>query len=104
MSTSKHSSFSVLAASEWLLILPAITFLAATSLRLLQPSQYEPARTSWIIFQWATTHISHVGAAVLFIALPGVVAGVGCVALIHQWQKAEVFRKDVGMMLSIVRR
>jgi len=51
---------------EWLMILPATLLLAAAALRMLQPRQYEPARTSWIIFEWTMTHVSRLVAAVPF--------------------------------------
>lgn len=97
MLRTEPSQFLLLVASEWLLILPASVFLAAAVLRSLQPPQYQPARTGWMIFQWTTTHISHRGAAGLFIGLPGLAAGFGCAALIQLWRKHEVFRKNVGL-------
>ena len=79
-----HQRFrvSVLAIGEWMVLLPATVVLAAAAVRLLQPRQYEPARTSWIIFDWATMHISRLGAAVLFAGIPGLVVVVGCTTLL----------------------
>jgi hypothetical protein len=92
------------ALSEWLLILPAALLLAAAALRLLQPREYEPARMSWAIFEWSTTHISHAGAAVLFLALPGIAVVAGCVALLLVWRGSETLRQDTINLLATLRR
>ena len=42
----------LLVAGEWLMVSPAIVFLAAAALRAAQPAQYEPARTAGIVFEW----------------------------------------------------
>lgn len=90
--------------SEWLLVLPAAVFFAAAALRLLQPPQYEPARTSWLIFEWTTAHISRAGAAALFLGLPGVVVLAGCLALLRRWRQDNALRQDVAAMLAGLRR
>src|SRR5438874_9242620 len=79
MNVSMNSSASpakllALAVSEWLLVLPASVLVLAALLRLVQPREHEPARASWVIFAWARTHISHSGAGLVFIGLPGVAA------------------------------
>jgi len=94
----------IFAVCEWLLILPATVFLAATALRLLQPREYEPARTSWIIFEWTMTHVSRFSAAILFIAMPGVVLIAGCATLLRNWRQDPALRHDSGMTLAILRR
>lgn len=92
------------ALSEWLLVLPAATLLAAAALRLLQPRQYEPARTSWVIFEWATTHISRAGAAVLFLGLPGIAVIAGFAMLLLLWRGNETLRQDAIATLASIRR
>ena len=94
----------LVAACEWLLVLPAAVFLAAAALRLLQPREYEPARTSWIIFEWTARHVSRFGAAILFIAMPGFVVAAGCVALLRNWRRNPALRQDSAMTLAILRR
>jgi hypothetical protein len=89
---------------EWLLVLPATVFLAAAALRLLQLRQFEPARTGWIIFEWTRAHISHLGAAAVFLGLPGVVLIVGCGTLWLEWRRNQVLRQDVAGALAILRR
>jgi hypothetical protein len=95
---------SVLAVSEWLLVLPATLLLAAAALRQLQPRQFEPARTSWGIFEWTTTHISRAGAAWLFLVLPALAAVSGCVGLMLAWRKNETLRRDVVAVVTSLRR
>lgn len=100
----KPFRLSVFAIGEWLLVLPATVFLAAAALRLLQPRQYEPAHTSWIIFDWTMAHISRLGAAVLFIGMPGIVVLAGCVTLLQTWREDQALRHDATLALTIFRR
>src|SRR5207248_2605236 len=80
---------SALAVSEWLLVLPATLLLAAATLRQLQPRQFEPARTSWAIFEWTTKHISQAGAAWLFLILPAVALAAGFAGIALAWRRSE---------------
>ena len=98
------SKLSALAVSEWLLVLPATLLLAAAVLRQLQPRQFEPARTSWAIFEWTTTHISQAGAAWLFLVLPAVALVAGCAGLMLAWRKSENLRQDTIAALTSLRR
>jgi len=86
------------------MVLPALVFLMAAALRLLQPRQYEPARTSWLIFEWTTTHVSQIGAAVLFIGMPAIVVMAAGVTLLTIWGKDQALRNDVSLALTILRR
>jgi hypothetical protein len=104
MQLAKPSRLSVFAVGEWLLVLPATVFLAAAALRFLQPREYEPARTSWLIFEWTTTHISRMGAAWLFIGLPCLVVLAGAVALLRTWREDQTLRQDAVLGLAILRR
>jgi hypothetical protein len=79
-------------------------FLAAAALRLLQPRQHEPARTSWAIFEWALAHISHLGATVLFIGMPGLVVSVGGIKLLQMWHTNQALRDDVLSGLGAFKR
>jgi hypothetical protein len=103
-SPSSSSGLFVVAVAAWLLVLPASVFLAVAGLRLLQPAQYEPARTSWVIFEWTTTHISHGVAALLFLGLPSVAAIAGCVMLLLLWRGSEALRQDVTATFASLRR
>lgn len=104
METPKASGSSMLAFAEWVMVLPATVFLAAGVLRSLQPPEYEPARTSWVIFNWAGAHITRMGAAALFLALPALVVGIGCGVIVRAWARDEAFREGVLAAVSTVRR
>ena len=93
----------ILAVAEWLMVLPAIVFLAAAVLRGLQPGQYEPAHTSLIIFAWFSQMPLPVVAGLL-IGLPGVVALVGCVTVLRSWRSDSALRQDAVAALAILQR
>ena len=100
----KPVSLRLIALVEWLLIVPASALLMIAALRLLQPAQYEPAHTSWLILNWTTSHISRFGAAILFLGMPGVVAIAGCATLLRSWSPDENLRNDAATLVAIVRR
>lgn len=100
-SPSKLFAFAV---SEWLLVLPATLLLTAAALRQLQPRQFEPARTSWAVFEWTTAHISQAGAGLLFLALPVVALVAGCAGLMLAWRRSETLRQDTVAVLTSLRR
>lgn len=93
-----------LAVTEWLLVLPAALLLLVATGRLLQPRQYEPGRTLWTIFEWAGSHISQSGAAVLFLALPSIAVLIGCATILQSWRRDAPLRQDTTAALAIIRR
>jgi hypothetical protein len=103
MRPQKPSRMPILAISEWGMVLPATVFLAAAALRQLQPPQYEPARTSWIIFEWTIGHVSPAGAAVLFLGLPALAIILGAAMLRRTWREDEALRRDVKLAFGICR-
>jgi hypothetical protein len=82
----------------------ATLLLTAAVLRQLQPRQFEPARTSWGIFEWTATHISLVGAAWLFLVLPAVAVVAGCAGLMLAWRRNETLRQDTSELIACLRR
>ncbi len=94
----------VVAIFEWLMVLPGTVLLAASALRMVQPRQYEPARTSWMIFEWTVTHVSRLGAATLFVGMPGIVVAVGCAALLRSWRQDQALRHDAATTFATLRR
>ena len=102
--TARSLKLSALAVSEWLLVLPAALLLAAAALRQLAPRQFEPARTSWAIFEWTTTHISQTGAAWLFLVLPAVALGTGLAGIMLAWRRNETLRRDTSQLMAGLRR
>jgi hypothetical protein len=94
----------VVAVGDWLMVLPAAMLLAGAAVRLLQPSQHEPARTVGIINQWVQMHITGFTAGVFFLGLPGIAAALGCVTLLRLWRNDATLRQDAVTALAIVRR
>jgi hypothetical protein len=87
-----------------ILLLPATVFVAAAVLRLLQPREFEPARTSWVIFDSTVKHVPNVGAAALFTGLPGLALLFGGAALLRSYQRDQDLRHDGAAALAIVWR
>jgi hypothetical protein len=96
--------FLATALAGWLLVLPAVVFLAAGALRLLQPREFQPSRTAWIIFEWAGTHVTHLDAAVIFLGLPMIALIAGCGTLLRAWRRKPVLRQDAASAFVILRR
>lgn len=104
METPKPSRLPIVAFTEWLMVLPAAVFIAAAILRSLQPSQYEPARTSSAIVNWAAAHVTRLDAAILFLGLPALAAIIGCAVLMRMWHSDEDLRQDLTAMADTIRR
>jgi len=85
------------------MVVPAIVFMASAVLQGLQPSQYEPAHTSLIIFEWFA-HMPGSVLGVLLIGLPLLVVVVGCLATFRVWHGDAALRRDGAVALSILRR
>ena len=81
--------------SECLIVTPALFFIVVAILRGMQPREYEPARTSWLIFEWMQTHLSRADAAAMFLVLPAMAFTTGVWVLVRNWRENEPFRQDV---------
>ena len=95
---------SVLAISEWLLVLPASLLLGGAALRQLQPPQHEPARTISTNFSLIGPRISHADAALLLLGLPAIAAVTGCAVLLMAWRRSETLRQDTVAAFATLRR
>lgn len=93
MSVSKNP-YRLVTFIDWLLVLPATVFLTAAILRLLQPREYEPARTSWIIVDWTVRNVSRSEASILLMGLPALAALIGFATLLRTWRSDETLRLD----------
>ena len=96
------SSKSALAATELLLVFPAVLFMSALFVRNLQPQQYEPARTAQRIVDWYAAS-PHVGLWVLLIALPLAVLLIGTVTLKQAWATDADLRHSAEQLAGILR-
>lgn len=92
----------IVAATEWLLILPAVLFLIALFARNLQPTQYQPAHAAEQIVAWYAAR-PRVGLWLLLIALPCTVLVTGCIVLLKQWTTDPELQRVARETLAAVR-
>jgi hypothetical protein len=81
-----------------LLVLPALVLLASAAVRLMQPVQYEPARTADAIVNWFAS--VHAGQAVLEVG-PFLALVIGAAALWRRLAHDSDVRNDVGTFLAV---
>lgn len=93
---------SALAATELLLVFPAVLFMTALFVRNLQPQQYEPARSAQRIVDWYAAR-PHVGLWVLLIALPLAVLLIGTVTLKQAWATDADLRQSAEQLTGMLR-
>jgi hypothetical protein len=91
-----------IAATELLLIFPAVLFMTALFVRNLQPLQYEPAHTAERIVQWYSVR-PRVGLWVLLMALPLAVLLTGCATLLRSWNHDGELRQAARRTLGAIR-
>src|SRR5205085_7907520 len=91
-----------IAATEMLLIFPAMLFLTALFVRNLTPKQLEPARTAQeIVMLYAAR--PHVGLWLLLILMPLAVLMIGGGTLLHAWSEDAALRKAARQTLAAAR-
>ena len=81
-----------------LLVLPALVLLASAAVRLMQPTQYQPAHAADEIFNWFAT--LHAGPAVLELG-PILALGLGLLVLWRRLSSDADLRKDMGALLAV---
>ncbi len=91
-----------IAATELLLIFPAVLFMTALFVRELQPLQYEPAHTAQRIVTWYAVR-PRIGLWVLLIALPFAVLVIGCATLLRIWNDDVELRQAARQTLTVIR-
>ena len=82
------------------MVLPATFALGIATLRQLQPRQYQPARISWMIFEWMGAHLTRTHAAFMFLILPALAFLTGSRALLRIWHQDDSLRRDALAFLS----
>lgn len=98
MKTSKP----LLAATETILILPALLFMVSLFMRQVQPHQYEPAHTAQRIVDWYAAR-PNLGLSLSLIALPLLVLFTGAFTLFRSWKSDDQLRQDVRQAVDSVR-
>ena len=98
MKTSKP----LLAATETILILPALLFMVSLFMRDVQPQQYEPAHTAQRIVDWYAAR-PNLGLSLSLIALPLLVLFTGAFTLFRSWKSDDQLRRDVWQAVGSVR-
>ena len=97
------SGLSIVAVGEWLIVLPPAVLVAAAALRSLG-GRGLPARTGWVISEWVASHVSRLGAGLVFIGMPAVVVLMGGATLLRVWRGNQELRQDAIAGLAILRR
>jgi hypothetical protein len=92
----------IVAATELLLVFPALLFMSALIIRNQQPMQYEPARSAQRIVTWYAERQWTLW--VLLIALPLAVLVGGCATLLWRWQDEVELREVTRQTLSAIGR
>jgi hypothetical protein len=82
-----------IAATQALLIFPAILFMCALILRQMSPLQHEPAYTSQQIVMWYAGRMWTLW--VLLITLPLAVVVTGCLTFLRSWSKDRELPRNV---------
>jgi len=92
----------VVAATELLLIFPAVLFMTSLFARNVQPQQYEPAHTAQRIVEWYSVR-PRIGLWVLLMALPFAVLVVGCGTLLRNWSADGDLRRAAVRVVEAIR-
>ena len=91
-----------IAATEVLLISPAMLFLTALFVRNLTPKQLEPARTAQAVVMLYAAR-PHVGLWLLLILMPLAVLVIGGGTLLHAWSEDAALRDAARRTLAAMR-
>jgi len=94
-----HNTKRMIAATEVLLIFPAVLFMAALFVRNVQPQQYEPAHTAQKIVMWYASR-PPVGLWVFLISLPLAVLITGSATLVRSWNEGAQLRREIRAHLA----
>ena len=94
-----NSTRRVIAATQGLLIFPAILFMSALILRQMSPLQHEPAHTSQQIVMWYAGRMWTLW--VLLITLPLAVVVTGCLTFLRSWSRERELPGSVQAWSSV---
>ena len=90
-----------IAATELLLISPAVLFMTALFVRNVQPEQYEPAHSAQRIVMWYSARPWTLWVGLM--ALPLAVLVAGCITLLRSWHRDSELRQAGRLTLAAIR-
>ena len=93
----------LIAATELLLVFPAVLFMGSLFVRQMQPQQYQPAHAAEQIVEWYATRPHHIGLWILLILMPLTVLVSGASALLLSWNRDAALRQATRDTLRAVR-
>ena len=91
----------LLATAELLLVSPAVLFMSALIVRVVQPMEYEPAHTAERLVTWYAGRMWTLW--VLLLGLPLVALVSGCATLLYGWNHDLAFSQTVKQSLQMIR-
>jgi len=95
---------SIIALTEWVLVLPAVIVLGAAMVRLMGGRGFV-FRVAQSFFDWSAANLHRpIDAIVMFLALPLIVLLLGGGTLIARWRSDSALRSDVMAAANIARR
>jgi hypothetical protein len=92
----------LIAATELLLVFPAVLFMGSLFVRQMQPQRYQPAHAAEQIVEWYAAR-PHVGLWILLILMPFTVLVSGAGALLHNWSRDVALRQATKDALRVIR-
>ena len=90
-----------IAATELLLIFPAVLFMTGLFLRNVQPEPYQPAHTAQMIVNWFSKGPVWLVLWVLLMALPLAVLVIGAATLLRSWKSDAELRQAARQMFGL---
>ncbi|HEX4962557.1 MAG TPA: hypothetical protein VF173_17105 [Thermoanaerobaculia bacterium] len=91
-----------IAATELLLVFPAVLFMTSLFVRNLQPAPYEPAQSARRLVEWFSVR-PHLGLQVFLMALPFAAFVLGGATVLRSWRSDEELRQAALRTLATVR-
>jgi hypothetical protein len=91
----------IIAASQLVLLFPALLFMTSLILRQLQPQQYEPAHSAQQVVLWYAARTWSLW--ILLLALPIAVLATGCATLLRGWTRDTALPSVARQMLAVIR-
>jgi hypothetical protein len=91
----------IIAASQLVLLFPAVLFMSSLILRQLQPQQYEPAHSAQQVVLWYAARLWSLW--ILLLALPIGVLFTGCATLLRGWKHDTAVASAARELLTVIR-